>query len=704
MTIQSPKKIKFCIFNCYFAFIQILIFFLTLFLVPKKVFAFESNNKFGIHLAQPHLEDLKKVSELVNSSGGDWGYVTLVIQENDRNRQKWQEIFDLLRKYHLIPIIRLATIPIGENWKRPNPSDAYSWAEFLDSLNWVVKNRYVILFNEPNHGSEWGGQVDPKSYTQVAFSFAKTLKEKNPNFFVMLAGFDASAPHLPPKFYDEEVFLREMLATARDLVHNNYSQKNSNQSQRKSNNHIGINLPKISIVHKFFNSNLYAKIKKNIPKRSAVNIIRLPTCLRFEKFGTIKIAANQAAERLIESSDKTRKSAFFDFLESFFIKNIIAEEKKSGLFDYIDGWASHSYPNPSFSGSPYDFGRGTVRTYQWELELLRQLGVEKNLPVFITETGWDLKIQSANWRTKFKSQNLAEETVAQNFKIAFEKIWLPDERIIAVTPFVFDYQTEPFLGFSWKRQGSDEFYQQYYLIQSMPKIKGEPVQEEKGEINFDLPKELVNKSTYHFKIKLRNQGQGYWDERSYSLLAISYLGGIRTEFLIGNLGEVAPYGEKEIDFYLKTKNEGEEKIKFVLQKNGKNILESREWNFEISPLPSLKVKTGLFPKLNDSGNDFDLQIFDEKENLIFQKKNLSIKAGFGKVQDIENIVFGKRYRVVILKPYYLPRQNYLIFKKGENKISFKPMLPFDFNLDGKFSLKDILELIKKPNLLILLFP
>jgi len=578
MTYQNLKMIKkFFIFNCHFAFCILIFAFiqiLVVFLISKDVFANEANNKFGIHLAQPHLEDLKKVAELVNSNGGDWGYVTLVIQENDRDSQKWQEIFDLLRKYHLIPIIRLATMSLGDNWKRPNSSDAYSWASFLDSLNWVVKNRYVVLFNEPNHATEWGGAVDPKDYAKVAFAFAKTLKERNPNFFVMLAGFDASAPHLPPKFYDEKLFLKDLI------------------------------------------------------------------------------------------------------------------DHQPEIFKFIDGWASHSYPNPAFSGSPYDFGRGTVRTYQWELNLLRQLGVEKELPVFITETGWERK-------------KLSEEQVAQNFKIAFEQVWLPDEKIISVTPFVFDYQMEPFLGFSWKRKGDDGFYQQYYFVQSVPKTKGEPDQEEKGEIIFDLPKELVNKSTYQFKIRLKNQGQGYWDERNYGLLVNDVK---KTEFLIGNLGEISPNEEKEVNFYLKTKDEGQEKIKFILQKNGKNILESKDWYFNILALPSLKIKTGLFPKLNDSGFDFELQIFDEKESLVFQKKNLLVKVGKGEVANIENIVFGKRYRLVLLKPYYLPRQNYLVFKKGKNRVSFKPMLPLDFNLDGKFSLRDILELIKKPKLLKLLFP
>ena len=82
------------------------------------------NNKFGIHLAVPTDEDLEAAGQLANSSGGDWGYVTLVIQENDRNTEKWQGIFDRLRRLHLIPIIRLATGPQGDMWRKPEPSEA----------------------------------------------------------------------------------------------------------------------------------------------------------------------------------------------------------------------------------------------------------------------------------------------------------------------------------------------------------------------------------------------------------------------------------------------------------------------------------------------------------------------------------------------------------------------------------------------------
>ena len=74
------------------------------------------NNKYGIHIVEPN--DIIEVSTLVNSSGGDWGYVTLVIQEDDRNKEKWQAIFNTMRRMHLIPIVRLATKIEADAWKK----------------------------------------------------------------------------------------------------------------------------------------------------------------------------------------------------------------------------------------------------------------------------------------------------------------------------------------------------------------------------------------------------------------------------------------------------------------------------------------------------------------------------------------------------------------------------------------------------------
>ena len=567
-----------------------LIIFLTLLLFPLSIFAAVPNNKFGMSLAQPNTDQFSQVKELVNSNGGDWGYVTLIIEEKDRNKEKWQGIFDHLRTLHLVPIIRLATSAEGENWRRPETKDAIDWANFLDSLNWVTKNRYITLFNEPNHGSEWGGEVDVKSFAKVSLEFAKKLKEKNKDFFVMLAGFDASAPSWMPGLEDEETFLNKMFKSE---IQNSKSETNSNLK----------------------NSNF-------------------ENCLEFSV-------------------------SCFEF--------------------YFDGWSSHSYPNPGFSGSPYSAGRGTIRTYEWELGLLKGLGVNKELPVFITETGW-------------KRGN--EGTVADNFQIAFDQVWDPDNRVVAVTPFIFDYQGEPFLEFSWKKYNSQEYYQQYFTTQAIKKIKGEPEQLENGWINFKLPTDLVVQSTYRFKIRLENLGQAVWDKNDSYELKIRSEELSKPEFLFEDIKGINPFEEKDVYFTLKTNEDlGPKKIKFILQKNNKNILESENWNINILPLPSLEFETSFFPFGSGRGDNYEIQIFDVEDQLVFKKKNISVNKGLGQLKDIQNIAFDELYRVVLIKPYHLPRQEYIVFKKDINRIKFKSLLPFDFNNDGTFNFKDLLRLL-----------
>src|SRR4030042_3931685 len=157
--------------------------FLLLSIFPKSLSAIETsvavdNNKFGIHILNE--SDQEDASRLVNSSGGDWGYMTIVIREDERDTAKWQRIFDKARRLHLIPIIRLATTQNGENWTKPDPNDITSWINFLDSLNWVIKNRYIVIGNEPNHATEWGGEVDPIGYGEYFSNLSKSLKVSNP--------------------------------------------------------------------------------------------------------------------------------------------------------------------------------------------------------------------------------------------------------------------------------------------------------------------------------------------------------------------------------------------------------------------------------------------------------------------------------------------------------------------------------------------
>ncbi len=534
------------------------------------------NNKFGIHLAQPQYEDLRNAGALVNANG-DWGYVTLVIQENDRDTGKWQNIFNEMRQLHLIPIIRIATGADGENWKRPTKDDAAGWVNFLNSLNWIVKKRYIILFNEPNHGSEWGGEADAKDYADTALAFAQALKKTNADYFIMLAGMDASAPQVPPGLVDEQIFLQ----------------------------------------------------------------------------------------------------------------TVVSEIKPDQFNQFFDGLSSHSYPNPGFVGSPDGYGRGSVRTYDWELSALKSFGI-KDLPVFITETGWD-------------NDQLTAETVGSYLEQAYERVWLPDERVIAVTPFVLNYQGPPFTNFSWQVLGASTFRPQYYQIQSLGKVKGEPAQIDQGQITFRAPSQLTVSSSFNLHLTIKNTGQAIWDkDQGYKFVL---KGDNAPMYFFSDLKDVEPGDEAVVDLSVKTGEiTGGFDLKPVLVKGDQPIVVTRDWKLTLIPLPGLTFNVKLFPKLKAQGSDFEVQVFDNKETLLYKKGHLVVKAGQGTAIDIQNIIPGEKYRVVILKPYYLPRQSIVVFKKGVNKVAFKSMFPLDFSRDGKLSVDDLWSLVHNFSLLRLLIP
>lgn len=344
------------------------------------------NNTYGIHIVEPN--DLPDAARLVNTSGGDWGYVTLVIQQTQRDTAQWQKTFDEMRRLHLIPIVRIASRPVGETWEKPSLGDIDGWVSFLNSLNWVVKNRYVVIANEPNHVNEWGGEVNPEEYARYLWEFSAKLKQASEDFFVMSAGLDASAPNSKTTL-DETVFLKRMLVS------------------------------------------------------------------------------------------------------------------QSNLFDHLDGWASHSYPNPDFSGPENGYGRGSVRTYEWELSLLKSLGVGKDLPVFITETGW-----------VHETNNL--DKIGAKYAFAFTNVW-NDKRVAAVTPFLLSYDKAPFDVFSWKAKEGN-FYPFYTEVQALPKSRGAPAQDDKAGILslFVQPFHLTD-SSFTGVVLIKNEGQAVWQAGELSL-------------------------------------------------------------------------------------------------------------------------------------------------------------------------------------------
>jgi len=532
------------------------------------------NNKYGIHIAE--MTDLKDAAALVNSQNGDWGYVTLVIQDGDRNTGKWQELFNAMRRLHLIPILRLATHPEGDSWSIPKKDDANTWAEFLDTLIWPIENRYVILFNEPNHSKEWGNTINPEEYADIALSYAQTLKEQSSDFFILPSGFDMSA-----------------------------------------------------------------------------------------------------------STDKEALEA------SEYVKRMYAS--KPELFDVIDGWTSHSYPNPAFSGSPFGTGKGSIASFEWEVSFLKSLGISKSYPVFITETGWTHN-QGITNRGK-----LTPTDVAANLTLAASNIWT-DQRIVTITPFLLNYQGSPFDHFSWKKYNSNEFYPQYEQYQTVMKEQGRPSQHESFAIKEPLiPDQLVTNSTYTLVSEIENTGQSILDPTDGYEITIDGLTK-QFSFLTGSVPKLEPKEKGIISVHIKTPMEEKTyHVKVTIRHGQKEILVEKK-DLTLIPPPTMTLALQFGWKKEHNADHVLVLFYDHQDQLLHKFQDLTVVDGSVSLTGLYNMIPGKSYRVVVVAPYYLPRQQIITLKEGRVTASVKRLLPFDFNKDGTLNILDLPALLfTKPN-------
>lgn len=537
------------------------------------------NNKFGIHIVDPN--DIAETAELVNTTGGDWGYVTLVMQEDDRNRDKWQNIFNIMRSRHLIPIVRLATHIDGDSWAQPYQGSDRDWAKFLDSLNWPTENRYVIIYNEPNHANEWGKVIDPEGYARVFVSYARTLKETSEDFFVIPAGLDVSAAS-DGRSLDASVYLRRMVGA------------------------------------------------------------------------------------------------------------------EPSMLDLMDGWSSHSYPNPAFSGSPYATGRGSLRSFEWELAQLASLGLTRTIGVFITETGW---VHSEGVRTN--PANHPSSRVAEYMRIAAITAW-QDPRIVAVTPFVYSYQGLPFDHFSWRQLGSNTFYPQYFAYQQIPKQQGIPRQREKYTVDKPvIPASLVAGSTYKVTALLKNEGQGIFSERSG--YAVEFVTEPRFIVVRDPIPDMEPGQYGALTLHIETPNlPGAYPYRIDIVHNGtRTTVESG--TLTLVPPPSVDITVQLGWRRDNTAINATVLVYDY-HTLLHKIPGVAFRNGQATIQDLRNVVPGNKYRIVVLVPYYLPRQEVVTLRKDTTRVRVSRMYPLDFNQDGAFSSADIFTLFTmQPNFITSLF-
>jgi len=326
-----------------------LITLILLLCIPTRAHAVENplgttNNKVGMHVLFD--AEIENVAKLVNTNGGDWGYILIPIQSGDKDIVKWQGFMDQAAKLHVIPIIRLATHGDYFNtqvWRKPREIDSLDFANFLNSLNWPTKNRYVIIYNEVNRGDEWGGAANAAEYANLLSYSVTVFKSINQDFFILNSGMDNAAPNNGSQYINQYTFLTQM---------------------------------------------------------------------------------NDAVP---------------------------------GIFNQIDGFASHSYPNPGFIQPPSIRTRQSISSFSFERTLLSQMS-SKKLPIFITETGWI-------------NEGISEVQRASYLKEAFTTVW-NDPDIVAITPFILN-ASGPFARFSFMTEGGKETLQ-YQVLKDLPKSAGRP--------------------------------------------------------------------------------------------------------------------------------------------------------------------------------------------------------------------------------------
>ena len=556
-------------------FKYVAIFFILLFINLSPITAIydplsRPNNQYGIHLAD--INDLSEAAKLVNSTGGDWGYVTIVITEAERNSEQWNVVFNQMRRTHVIPLIRVATKSAGDTWIQPQTSTIQDWVTFFENLKWPTENRYIILFNEPNHAKEWGGTIDPAGYAQTVIDFAKSLKEASEKYFILPAGLDASAGS-GSQTMDAGVFLRQAV-------------------------------------------------------------------LAQPLFLTV-----------------------------------------------LDGWTSHSYPNPGFSASPNGRGKGSIRSFEWELMQLKELGLKKDLPVFITETGW------SHSSSVLSPGRLSPAQVSEYIDTAAQDVW-QDRRIAAVTPFVFSYQSYPFDQFSWKKLGSDDYYPHYFAYYSLPKERGYPIQQNEFIVTKQIiPSLLVANSTYTFTGSVKNTGQSILDPRDGWKLTVDDRTGSMITF-----AEEVPYLEPNetgtFTLHLQTpKQTGMYPIELQLT-HGPDTLTIEKLDVTLFPPPGLRIQTQLGWKKSSNIQEVTVLVYGDDESLLHRFTGLIMKNGVVEVAGLTNIIPDQKYRVVMLVPNYLPRQVIAYLSKEETTLTMKRFLALDISGDGAFTVDDVLRFIQ----------
>jgi hypothetical protein len=138
--------------------------------------------------------------------------------------------------------------------------------------------------------------------------------------------------------------------------------------------------------------------------------------------------------------------------------------------------------------------------------------------------------------------------------------------------------------------------------------------------------------------------------------------------------------------------EGVVHISFSIKHGQKNSVVEKK-DLTLIPPPSMTLTMQLGWK-KESGTDHVLVlVYDHNDTLLHKFQDLTLVQGNITVTGLYNMIPGKSYRVVVVAPYYLPRQHIATLTDVKTMVSLKRLLPFDFSGDGTLNMSDIPSLL-----------
>ena len=239
-------------------------------------------------------------------------------------------------------------------------------------------------------------------------------------------------------------------------------------------------------------------------------------------------------------------------------------------------------------------------------------------------------------------------------------------------------------------------YPLFAKVAAITKTSGVPKQKLSASFyTGTFPKKLVNNSDYVLHVELENTGQEIVDGREGWEVKIEGLPEGFTSY-ITTIPTIEPFKRKDVEIHLRTpKVNGDYPLAVVLYKQ-QDLVTKQDLSLSLISPPNLLVQAQTWFLKKAQGNDFNLVVYDKNERVLDEAKSVQFTGGKAKIDYLYNIVPNLSYRLVLTKPYYLPRQVFAKLSESETRVQFSPLLPLDPSNDGTLNLNDIGAFLHRP--------